>query len=59
MDQAATATFKMYYVSRTISGAVWATDKKDGPIMNKFWRGYIWMQSIILETPSLDKGIHT
>jgi len=27
MDQAVAATFKIYYISRIVSGGLWATDK--------------------------------
>lgn len=53
MDQAVSATFRIYYISRTVSGALWAMNKKYGPPVNKFWTGYIWMRSIILKTPGL------
>jgi hypothetical protein len=42
MVQAVTAIFRMYYVSRIISRAIWATDKNAGPILNVFWNGCIW-----------------
>jgi hypothetical protein len=50
MEQAVAATFRIY-ISRIISGALWATDKKYRPTTNKFCRGYIWMRSIVLTTP--------
>jgi len=53
MDQAVAATFRIYYISKIVSGALWATDKKYRPTTNKFWTGYIWMRSVILKTPGL------
>jgi hypothetical protein len=53
MDPAVAATFRLYYISRIVSGALWAKDKKYGPTVNKFWRGYIWMRTVILKTPGL------
>jgi len=53
MDQAVAATFRTHYISRIVSGALSATDKKYGPTANKFWTGYIWMTLIILKIPGL------
>ena len=43
MDQTVIATFKRYYMRRTISQAIRATEKEDGPTLKEFWKGYsIW-----------------
>jgi hypothetical protein len=43
MDQTVIATFKRYYMRRTINQANRATDKEGGPTLKEFWKSYnIW-----------------
>lgn len=43
MDQTVIATFKRYYMRRTVSQAIKAIDKEGGPNLKEFWKNYnIW-----------------
>jgi hypothetical protein len=38
--QAVISTFKWHCLRRTIKNAMWANNKKDGPSLKEFWKGY-------------------
>jgi hypothetical protein len=46
MDQTVIATFKRYYIRRTINQAIRATDKEGGPTLKEFWKGYNVLDAI-------------